>query len=78
MEFPQKAQNGPGSYESLFIGTLVCNLLLTLYNLTILILGMYLKKKKHTNSKIYIHTDVHSNIIYSEQDMIAIQVFIER
>lgn len=56
MEFPQKAQNGPGSYESLFIGTLVCNLLLTLYNLTILILGMYLKKKKNILTQKYTYT----------------------
>ena len=37
---------------------------------TILLLGIYLKKK-NTNSKRYIHFNVHRNIIHNCQDMKA-------
>ena len=40
-----------------------------LFDPTIPLLGIYLKKTKNTNSKGYMHPNVHSSIIYNYQDM---------
>ena len=42
------------------------------YDTAIPLLGIYLKKNKNTNSKRYVHLNVHSSIIYNCQDMEAI------
>ena len=41
------------------------------YDLAILLLGIYLKKNKNTNSKRHMHPNVHISIICNSQDMEA-------
>ena len=48
------------------------------YDLAIPLLGIYPKKCKNTNSKIYMHPCVHRSIIYNSQDMKVTQVTINR
>jgi len=44
------------------------------FDTAILLLGIYPKKKK-TLTKRYLHSHIHSGIIYNSQDMEATQVF---
>ena len=39
------------------------------YNTAIPVLGVYPEKNENTNSKRYMHHNVHSSIIYNAQDM---------
>jgi len=41
------------------------------YDPVIPLLGIYVKKKKHTNSKRYNRPNIHSSFIYGCQDMEA-------
>ena len=41
------------------------------YDPTIPLLGIYQKNNKNTNSKRYMHPNVHSSIIYNSQDIEA-------
>ena len=41
------------------------------YEPAIPLLGIYLKNNKNTNSKRYMHPNVHSSIIYNSQDVEA-------
>ena len=48
------------------------------YDPAVQLLGMYPTKMKALNSKRYMHSNVHSNIIYNSQDIKATQVSIDR
>ena len=41
------------------------------YDPAIPLLGIYLEKNKNTNLKRYMHSNVHSSVIYNCQDMEA-------